>query len=79
MTWDTISRLPGWQDEWRFNFGVFSYFLTQEAMVRGATRELESLFQSMRAGGVIVTVGAVAGRYRRIYEGVGGIAKHELM
>ena len=77
--WTTISSLGAWQDKWRFNFGIFSYFLTNESIVRETTNELQSLFESMRAGGVVVMLGAVAGKYRRIYKAVDGIAKRELM
>ena len=77
--WTTISALAAWQDKWRFNFGIFSYFLTTETIVRDTASELESLFASMRAGGVVVILGAVADRYRKIYKAVDKIAKRELM
>jgi hypothetical protein len=48
-------------------------------MVKDAAGELQSLFRSMRAGGVVVAIGAVAGKYRRIYKGVNNIAKREVM
>ena len=73
ITSDTTSRILDWRDEWRFNLGIFSYFLTRETMVEDVGGELTSLFQSMRAGGVVVTLGATAGRkYRRVYKAVGG-------
>jgi hypothetical protein len=77
--WITISDLFAWQDEWRFNFGIFSYFLTNERFVDETTRELQSLFASMRAGGVVVVLGAVAGRYRKVYKAVDKVAKREVM
>lgn len=75
----TLSKLPNYQDEWRFNLGIFSYFLTEEAMVKNLTRELDGLFRSMRAGGVVVTVGAITGEYRKVYKAVDKIARHQLM
>jgi hypothetical protein len=77
--WITISDLFAWQDEWRFNFGIFSYFLTNERIVSETTRELQSLFASMRAGGVVVILGAVAGKYRKVYKAVDKLAKREVM
>jgi hypothetical protein len=68
-----------WQDEWRYNLGIFSYYLTRDGMVEALSEELGGLFRSMRAGGVVVTIGAVAGRYRKVYKGVEKIAKRELM
>ena len=77
--WITISDLFAWQDEWRFNFGIFSYFLTNEHIVSATTRELQSLFASIRAGGVVVILGAVAGKYRKVYKAVDRVAKREVM
>jgi hypothetical protein len=76
---DLLPAISGWQDTWRFNLGIFSYFLTEESMVKATTQELHNLFRSMRAGGVVVITGAVAGRYRRVYKGVAAIARRELM
>ena len=77
--WITVSDLSAWQDKWRFNFGIFSYFLTNERIVSETTRELQSLFASMRAGGVVVILGAVAGKYRKVYKAVDKVAKREVM
>jgi ribosomal protein RSM22 (predicted rRNA methylase) len=76
---ESLFDLLDWQDESRFNFGIFSYFLTEEEVVKTTASALQSLFRSMRAGGIVVIIGAVAGKYRKIYKGVARIAKHELM
>ncbi|MCI0746025.1 MAG: hypothetical protein L0Y58_11515, partial [Verrucomicrobia subdivision 3 bacterium] len=75
---ETLSALPDYKNEWRFNLGIFSYVLTQEAMVTKLSRELEGLFRSMRAGGVVVTLGGIR-EYRKIYKAVDKIARRELM
>jgi hypothetical protein len=38
--WVTTSDLCAWQDEWRFNFGIFSYFLTNERIVSETAKPL---------------------------------------
>jgi len=75
---EALSALPDYKNEWRFNLGIFSYVLTQEAMVTKLSRELEGLFRSMRAGGVVVTLGGIR-EYRKVYKAVDKIARRELM
>ena len=75
----TIDHLGSWKDRWRYNFGIFSYFLTQESDVVRLRAKLVELFRSMRAGGVVVLLGGTTTKYKRIYKAVESIAKSELM
>jgi hypothetical protein len=75
---DISDRLFDWQDQWRYNLGIFSYFLTQECSIERFRAELVHLFQSMRAGGVVLVMGATV-QHECVFKAVERLAKSELV
>lgn len=60
----------------RFRLVVLSNFLTLESEVEKFEPELRSLFQDLRAGGVVVVLGATGDSYQKIYQQLSLVAQN---
>ena len=60
---------------YRFRLIVLSNFLTLDSDLRRFENELQALFEDLRAGGVVIVLGATGDSYQRIYERIALLAR----
>ena len=61
---------PWWNENWHYNFVIFSNFLTQLHQITELTNEIGAVFRSLRPGGIVVVVGGTGKQYPDLYAGI---------
>ena len=61
---------PWWNENWHYNFVIFSNFLTQLHQITELTNEIEAVFRSLRHGGIVIVVGGTGNQYPDLYTGI---------
>ncbi len=73
--YDPVTAAAQAERLYRFRLVVFSNFLTLEADVRHFESELRDLFEDLKAGGVVLILGATGDSYQKIYEQISSLAR----
>ena len=60
---------------YRYRLVIFSNFLTLESEVERYASELRMLFEDLKAGGVVVVLGATGDSYQRVYDSLAALAR----